>query len=63
MKDTGFSVPAEKIDRLPPATGPIPTGKLLIFDEARGDGLPVLLFSNPAPGVVSTSMIISPSAG
>ncbi len=37
MKDTGFSVPAEKLDRLATAyQSDIRTGKLKVFDEARG---------------------------
>ncbi|MFE4621197.1 MULTISPECIES: serine hydrolase domain-containing protein [Streptomyces] len=37
MKDTGFHVPAEKIDRLPPLYGPDPqTGEFLVWDEAAG---------------------------
>ncbi|MFI6316746.1 serine hydrolase domain-containing protein [Nonomuraea sp. NPDC050556] len=37
MKDTGFHVPAEKIDRLPPLYAPDPrTGKLVVWDEAVG---------------------------
>jgi CubicO group peptidase (beta-lactamase class C family) len=37
MKDTGFHVPAGKIDRLPPLYGPDPqTGEFLVWDEAAG---------------------------
>jgi CubicO group peptidase (beta-lactamase class C family) len=37
MRDTGFSVPEEKIDRLATAYQPdATTGKLRLFDEARG---------------------------
>ncbi|MGW8556368.1 serine hydrolase domain-containing protein [Streptomyces tubercidicus] len=37
MKDTGFHVPADKIDRLPPLYAPDPqTGELIVADEAEG---------------------------
>jgi CubicO group peptidase (beta-lactamase class C family) len=37
MKDTGFHVPAEKMDRLPPLYAPDPqTGEFLVWDEAEG---------------------------
>ncbi|GLZ77497.1 serine hydrolase [Actinorhabdospora filicis] len=37
MKDTGFHVPAAKIDRLPPSYAPNPqTGEFTIWDEAIG---------------------------
>ncbi|MGV9387129.1 serine hydrolase domain-containing protein [Nonomuraea sp. NPDC003707] len=37
MKDTGFHVPADKIDRLPPAYVPDPqTGEFIVWDEAKG---------------------------
>ncbi|WP_227872006.1 serine hydrolase domain-containing protein [Paenibacillus albus] len=37
MKDTGFHVPAEKIDRLPPLYAPDPqTGEFHVWDEAEG---------------------------
>ncbi|MGY0064152.1 serine hydrolase domain-containing protein [Streptomyces sp. LZ34] len=37
MKDTGFDVPADKIDRLPPLYAPDPqTGEFLVWDEAEG---------------------------
>ncbi|WP_159482216.1 beta-lactamase family protein [Streptomyces caniferus] len=37
MKDTGFHVPAEKIDRLPPLYAPDPqTGEFIVWDEAEG---------------------------
>ncbi|WP_433191023.1 serine hydrolase domain-containing protein [Actinoallomurus sp. CA-150999] len=37
MKDTGFHVPADKIDRLPPLYTPDPqTGEFLVWDEAEG---------------------------
>ncbi|MGW5002654.1 serine hydrolase domain-containing protein [Streptomyces hydrogenans] len=37
MRDTGFHVPAEKIDRLPTLYGPDPsTGEFLVWDEAAG---------------------------
>ncbi|WP_220039906.1 serine hydrolase domain-containing protein [Nonomuraea aridisoli] len=37
MKDTGFHVPADKIDRLPPLYAPDPiTGEFLAWDEPKG---------------------------
>ncbi|TDU89621.1 CubicO group peptidase (beta-lactamase class C family) [Kribbella voronezhensis] len=37
MKDTGFHVPAEKLDRLPTLYAPNPqTGEFLVWDEAKG---------------------------
>ncbi|MEU5207869.1 serine hydrolase domain-containing protein [Streptomyces sp. NPDC020742] len=37
MKDTGFHVPANKIDRLPPLYAPDPqTGEFIVADEAEG---------------------------
>jgi CubicO group peptidase (beta-lactamase class C family) len=37
MKDTGFHVPADKIDRLPPLHAPDPqTGEFIVGDEAEG---------------------------
>lgn len=37
MKDTGFHVPAEEIDRLPPSYAPDPqTGEFVVWDEAAG---------------------------
>ncbi|MEV8536679.1 serine hydrolase domain-containing protein [Streptomyces sp. NPDC051211] len=37
MKDTGFHVPADKIDRLPPLYAPDPqTGEFMVWDEAEG---------------------------
>lgn len=37
MKDTGFHVPADKMDRLPPLYAPDPqTGEFLVWDEAEG---------------------------
>ncbi|MER7154855.1 serine hydrolase domain-containing protein [Streptomyces lydicus] len=37
MKDTGFHVPADKIDRLPPLYAPDPqTGEFIVEDEAEG---------------------------
>ncbi|MGY4769349.1 serine hydrolase domain-containing protein [Kribbella sp. CWNU-51] len=37
MKDTGFSVPADQIDRLPPLYAPDPqTGEFHVWDEAEG---------------------------
>jgi CubicO group peptidase (beta-lactamase class C family) len=43
MKDTGFSVPEAKVDRLPPCyQTAVGTGRLALFDEARGGR-----FANP----------------
>ncbi|WP_344853727.1 serine hydrolase domain-containing protein, partial [Aminobacter aminovorans] len=57
MKDTGFHVPAEKVDRLATAySWDFQTGKLGVYDEARGG-----LFARPATfesggaGLVSTA--------
>ncbi|MFY1689200.1 serine hydrolase domain-containing protein [Plantactinospora sp. WMMB782] len=37
MKDTGFHVPSDKIDRLPPSYAPDPqTGDFIVWDEAAG---------------------------
>ncbi|WP_274654735.1 serine hydrolase domain-containing protein [Paenibacillus humicola] len=37
MKDTGFHVPADKLDRLPPLYAPDPqTGEFNVWDEAKG---------------------------
>lgn len=37
MKDTGFYVPGNKIDRLPPLYAPDPkTGEFIVWDEAKG---------------------------
>ncbi len=37
MRDTGFHVPVDRIDRLPPLYGPDPqTGEFLVWDEAEG---------------------------
>ncbi|MGW9436328.1 serine hydrolase domain-containing protein [Streptomyces sp. NPDC055607] len=56
MKDTGFHVPADRIDRLPPLYGPDPqTGEFTVWDQAAGG-----LFSAPpvfqgaGGGLVST---------
>ncbi|NYV72902.1 serine hydrolase [Streptomyces sp. UH6] len=43
MNDTGFHVPADRIDRLPPLYGPDPqTGAFTVWDEAAGG-----MFSTP----------------
>ncbi len=56
MKDTGFHVPAGKIDRLPPLYSPDPvSGKLVVWDEAVGGRVskpPV--FQSGGGGLVST---------
>ncbi len=36
MKDTGFHVPADEIDKLPPVYFPDPTGGFTVWDEAEG---------------------------
>ncbi|MFC9699413.1 serine hydrolase domain-containing protein [Streptomyces sp. NPDC056943] len=57
MKDTGFHVPAEKIDRLPPLYGPDPqTGEFLVWDEAAGgrSSAPPA-FQGAGGGLVSTA--------
>ncbi|MFE1551486.1 serine hydrolase domain-containing protein [Streptomyces sp. NPDC058718] len=56
MKDTGFHVPAEKIDRLPPLYGPDPqTGEFLVWDEAAdGRSSRPPAFQGGGGGLVST---------
>ncbi len=56
MMDTGFSVPPEKINRLPACYQPNPaTGKLSLFDEARGGRFSrPPIFESGAGGLVST---------
>ncbi|WP_049562175.1 serine hydrolase domain-containing protein [Nonomuraea sp. SBT364] len=57
MKDTGFHVPAGKIDRLPPLHGPDPqTGEFAVWDEAAGGryGEPPA-FQGGGGGLVSTA--------
>jgi CubicO group peptidase (beta-lactamase class C family) len=56
MKDTGFYVPEEKIDRLPICYGTdMFTGKLVVLDEARGGQVAQPpLFEAGAGGLVST---------
>lgn len=56
MKDTGFYVPEEKIDRLPTCYGTdMITGKLVVLDEARGGQVAhPPLFEAGAGGLVST---------
>ncbi|WP_327418701.1 serine hydrolase domain-containing protein [Streptomyces sp. NBC_01233] len=57
MKDTGFHVPADKIDRLPPSYAPNPqTGEFTVWDEAVGgqySAPPV--FQAGGGGLVSTA--------
>lgn len=57
MKDTGFHVPASKIDRLPPSYAPDPeTGAFIVWDEAAGGKFsepPV--FQHGGGGLVSTA--------
>jgi CubicO group peptidase (beta-lactamase class C family) len=56
MKDTGFHVPDDKIDRLPPSYAPDPqTGEFVVWDEAKG-GLysQPRQFQSPANDVAST---------
>ncbi|MEU7003893.1 serine hydrolase domain-containing protein [Nonomuraea sp. NPDC046570] len=56
MKDTGFHVPAGKIDRLPPSYAPDPkTGKLIVWDEAAGGRVSKPpAFQSGGGGLVST---------
>ncbi|MDQ0226846.1 serine hydrolase domain-containing protein [Metabacillus niabensis] len=56
MKDTGFYVPANKIDRLPPAYSPDPqTGEFIVWDEsAGGQYSQPLVFHSGGSGLVST---------
>lgn len=57
MKDTGFHVPADKIDRLPTLYAPDPrTGEFLVWDEAEGGrwSLPPA-FPGGGGGLVSTA--------
>jgi CubicO group peptidase (beta-lactamase class C family) len=56
MKDTGFHVPAGKIDRLPPLYGPDPrTAEFIVWDEAAGGRLSEPpAFQGGGGGLVST---------
>ncbi|MEV4890082.1 serine hydrolase domain-containing protein [Nonomuraea sp. NPDC055795] len=56
MKDTGFHVPADKIDRLPPLYGPDPmTGEFHVWDEAAGGRISrPPAFQGGGGGLVST---------
>ncbi|MFE9821251.1 serine hydrolase domain-containing protein [Streptomyces sp. NPDC005791] len=57
MGDTGFHVPVDKIDRLPPLYGPDPqTGEFAVWDEAAGGraGAPPA-FQGAGGGLVSTA--------
>ncbi|MFC5828894.1 serine hydrolase domain-containing protein [Nonomuraea insulae] len=56
MTDTGFHVPAGKIDRLPPLYGPDPqTGEFVVWDEAAGGRLSrPQAFQGGGGGLVST---------
>ncbi|MFC0331104.1 serine hydrolase domain-containing protein [Paenibacillus sepulcri] len=56
MKDTGFHVPAGKIDRLPTLYGPDPqTGEFIVWDEAAGGRLSQPpAFQGGGGGLVST---------
>ena len=65
MKDTGFSVPAAKIDRLATSywAGP-ETGALGVYDEAKGGSGAARPRSRPPPAVSSRpSMTTAPSVG
>jgi CubicO group peptidase (beta-lactamase class C family) len=56
MTDTGFQVPADKLDRLPPCYGSdMITGSLVVLDEARGGyAARPPAFESGAGGLVST---------
>jgi CubicO group peptidase (beta-lactamase class C family) len=56
MKDTGFSVPAEKLDRLPTCywTEGGQSKGLVVFDEVRGRFAAPPLFESGSGGLVST---------
>ncbi|WHT16961.1 serine hydrolase [Crossiella sp. CA-258035] len=56
MRDTGFHVPASKIDRLPPSYAPHPeTGEFLVWDEAAtGRYSQPPAFQSGGGGMVST---------
>ncbi|MBA4543452.1 beta-lactamase family protein [Thermoactinomyces daqus] len=56
MKDTGFYVPSNKIDRLPTAYSPDPqTGEFIVWDEAAGGQYSQpLAFQSGGSGLVST---------
>lgn len=56
MKDTGFHVPANKIDRLPTLYAPDPqTGEFIVWDEAKGGRWSQLpAFQGGGGGLVST---------
>jgi len=56
MKDTDFSVPESKLDRLPPCYGTDPsTGKTVVLDEARGGTFShAWAFEGGAGGLAST---------
>ncbi|MEV7168429.1 serine hydrolase domain-containing protein [Streptomyces sp. NPDC093224] len=57
MTDTGFHVPAEKIDRLPPSYAPHPqTGEFTVWDEAEGGRYSAPpAFQGGGGGLVSTA--------
>ncbi|MEU6315610.1 serine hydrolase domain-containing protein [Streptomyces sp. NPDC047014] len=57
MEDTGFHVPAAKIDRLPPAYVPHPeTGEFTVWDEAEGGRYSAPpAFASGGGGLVSTA--------
>lgn len=57
MKDTGFHVPADKIDRLPPLYAPDPqNGEFHVWDEAEGGRWSqVPAFAGGGGGLVSTA--------
>ncbi|GAA3465450.1 hypothetical protein GCM10018965_000020 [Nonomuraea roseola] len=66
MKDSGFHVPAGKIDRLPPLYAPDPkTGKLIVWDEAAGGRVsrPPAFQSAAAVGWSPPSTTTTPTSG
>ncbi|MFI6323342.1 serine hydrolase domain-containing protein [Nonomuraea sp. NPDC050556] len=57
MKDTGFHVPADKMERLPPSYAPDPqTGEFVVWDEAEGGRVSKPpAFQSGGGGLVSTA--------
>jgi len=56
MVDTGFSVPADKLDRLPPHYAPDPgTEELTVYDDSAGRWSRPPAFPSGGGGLVSTA--------